>query len=247
MSLIMHSKSLQHTAAEEDFYDLSATSARRRQTPAKIQRNGQTRMKLLQAAGKIIGKYGYAGCTIARVTTQAKIAHGTFYLHFKSQQDLFETVLPALGGTMLHEIAEAIHNPKDIVDLERRGFQANFDYLTKHPYMYRVLSEAELYAPGAFHQHVDAMTSGYARSLRRSKFSKHIDGYTDEELETIATMLIGARTYLLMRYGVVKNSVKPLPPGKLEAYLKFISHGLVGQFSDARQRTAPGPSGADRD
>jgi AcrR family transcriptional regulator len=205
-----------------------ARPQKREPSPAKIQRNEETRMKLIEAAGKTIGKYGYVGCSIARVTTRAKIAHGAFYLHFSSQKDLFDAVLPTLGASMLHVIGQAIQHPKDILDLERRGFEANFDYLTKHPYMYRVLTEAELYAPAAFEQHMNAMVTGYARSLRRSRFSHHIDAYDDEELETIATMLIGARTFLLMRYGVDNNAVKPLPAGKIEAYLKFVAHGLGG-------------------
>jgi hypothetical protein len=107
--------------------------------------------------------------------------------------------------------------------------------------MYRVLSEAELYAPAAFHQHVNAMVTGYVRSLHRSRFLHYIDSYSDDELEAVATMLVGARAYLLMRYGVVNNAVKPLPSGKLEAYLKFVSHGLSG-FGHVAAVTGSGPS-----
>src|SRR3546814_15231196 len=95
--------------------------------------------------------------------------------------------------------------------------------------MYRVLTEAEMFAPAAYHRHMDSMVSGYARSLRRSKFAHQLEGFDSEELETIATMLIGARTFLLMRYGVENNIVKTLPADKLESYLKFIGHGIIGQ------------------
>lgn len=221
----------------------SATTARpqvrkRQRSATQIQRNDLTRLQLLEAAGKVIGKYGYSGCTIARVTAKTKIAHGTFYLHFGCQQDLFDAILPVLGARMLQVIASAIQEPKDIIDLERRGFQANFDYLSKNSYMYRVLTEAELYAPKAFKQHMDNMTSAYGRSLRRSKFTHQLDEFEDEELETIATMLIGARTYLLMRYGVVDNVVKPLPQGKLDSYLKFIAHGITGHLDEVAARTS---------
>lgn len=216
-----------------------AKPRKRRRSESQIQRNEATRLQLLEAAGKMIGKYGYSGCTIARVTAKAKIAHGTFYLHFQSQQDLFDQVLPILGARMLHAIAAAIQDPKDVIDLERRGFQANFDYLTKHAYMYRVLVEAELFAPKAFRQHMDGMTSAYARSLRRSKFAHQIDNFDDDEIETIATMLIGARTYLLMRYGVVDNVVKPLPEGKLESYLKFIALGITGHLTPEKPAAKP--------
>ncbi|WP_197277009.1 TetR/AcrR family transcriptional regulator [Sphingomonas profundi] len=201
---------------------------KRRRSATQVQRNEATRLQLLEAAGKVIGKHGYAGCTIARVTTRTKIAHGTFYLHFASQQDLFDAVLPTLGGRMLASIGRAIHAATDAMELERRGFEANFAYLSRHPYMYRVLSEAELFAPAAFHGYMDRMTRGYVRSLQRSKAATQLADYSADELESIATMLIGARTYLLMRYGIESNAVKPLPAAKLDTYLKFVAHGILG-------------------
>jgi len=199
-------------------------------TAAQARRNEEIRMRLLRAAGKVIGKYGYAGCSIARVTSLARVAHGTFYLHFSSQQDLFDSVLPTLGASMLHIIGQAIHNPKDIMDLEQRAFMTNLNYLVENPYMFRVLTEAELYAPAAFEKHMDAMIAGYTRSLKRSRSLQHIANFSDEELETIASMLIGARTYLVMRYGLEKQAVKSLPAEKIEVYLKFVAHGLTNHF-----------------
>ncbi len=201
---------------------------KRRRSATQIERNEATRLQLLEAAGKVIGKYGYAGCTIARVTTKTKIAHGTFYLHFASRQDLFDAILPTLGARMLAAIGRAIHDVGDAIELERRGFDANFAYLARYPYMYRVLFEAELYAPAAFRAHWDRVTHGYVRSLQRSKTGTQLAGYSDEEMETIATMLIGARSHLLIRYGMEDYAVKALPADKLETYMKIITHGILG-------------------
>jgi len=207
---------------------LKGEAAPRTRSPShrRLQRNEQTRQKLLDAAARVIGRYGYAGCTIARVTARAKIAHGTFYLHFGSQQELFDSVLPTLGSNMLDEIGHAIRSSTDIVDLERRGFEANFDYLAKHSYMYRVLSEAELYAPHAFHRHLDAMVQSYTRSLRRSREAGQLSRFENDELETVATMLIGARTYMLMRFGVRNGIIRERLDDRLETYLKVVAKGI---------------------
>jgi AcrR family transcriptional regulator len=202
---------------------------KRARSATRIKRNEETRLQLLEAAGRVIGKFGYAGCTIARVTEKAKVAHGTFYLHFDSQQNLFDTVLPVLGQDMLHIIGAAIRDSISLVELERRGFEANFKYLANHPYMYRVLAEAERFAPKAFKQHLDRVVAGYAHSLQRSKFGKQLQNFADDELEAVATMLVGARTYLLLRYGVVNNAVKALPTNMMAVYLKLIQHGLSGR------------------
>lgn len=192
-------------------------------------------MRLLEAAGRVIGKYGYAGCTISRVTTRAKIAHGTFYLHFQSQQHLFDTVLPVLGSRMLRFIGEAVHDSLDVLDLERRGFEASFAYLYEHPYMARVTEEAALYAPEAYRQHIDEMITGYTRSLLRSKTGTQIEDFRPEELKTLAHLLIGARLQLMWQYRR-DNQIGPEPPReKVETYLKFVSHGILGVRAPARK------------
>jgi AcrR family transcriptional regulator len=215
-------------AAIRDEVAKGRTGRAEARTPSlqRLQRNEATRQKIVEAAARVIGRYGYAGCTIARVTSRAKIAHGTFYLHFGSQQELFESVLPTLGRNMLEKIGEAIRHSEDIIDLERHGFEANFDYLVKHPYMYRVLSEAELYCPHAFHRHLDAVVESYTRSLRRSRKGNQLASFGDEELETVATMLVGARTYMLMRFGVRSGVIRERLDDKLGTYLKIVAHGI---------------------
>lgn len=201
---------------------------KRQRSEARLQKTAATRLRIIESAGRMIGKYGYAGCSIARVTAETGIAHGTFYLYFKSQQALFDEVLPVLAEQMEVAIREAIRGSSDELDLERRGFTANFDYLSKHPYMYRVLTEAELYAPRAYRDLHASQIRSYASSLRRSlqKSQLHAD-FSENELETLAAMLIGARYYMLNQYGVEDNQIKPLPKGKLETYLKFVTHGLA--------------------
>jgi len=214
------------TARTQEKQKNVAVKTARRRSPRQERKNEATRLCLLESAAHIVGEHGYAGCTIARVTERAGVAHGTFYLHFASQQAMFDELLPVLGAQMLEHIGRAIRSSKDEVDLERKGFKANLDYLVQHPYMYRVLSEAELFAPKAFKQHLDAMAQSYTRSLQRSMSEAHMADYKESELETLATMLIGARTYLLMRYGVDNYTIKGVSKDKLETYLQFISKGI---------------------
>ena len=55
------------------------------------------RRDLLTAAAAIVGKHGYADASIARITKQAGIASGTFYIYFSSRQALFDQLLPDIG------------------------------------------------------------------------------------------------------------------------------------------------------
>jgi Bacterial regulatory proteins, tetR family len=48
----------------------------------RVERNAWTKRKILDAATKIVGKYGYSEASVARITEEAGVAQGTFYNHF---------------------------------------------------------------------------------------------------------------------------------------------------------------------
>jgi AcrR family transcriptional regulator len=211
---------------------------RRRRSEAQVQKNEETRARLLNAAARVIGKYGYAGCSIARVAARAKVAHGTFYLHFKSQQDLFDHLLPALGAEMLEVIGKAVRDSKSLIELEHRGLVANFDYLVQHPYLHRVTSEAELYAPLAYRQYFEELAKPYKKSLRRSMAAQSAPAFSEEQLDAVISMLLGARYYLLTRFCVEGNSLKPLTPELTQTYLRFVAEGLGVKLEAVAQTSA---------
>jgi len=203
-------------------------ATRRRRTPsaAQLQKNEETRRRLIEAAGRVVGKHGYAGASIARITEKAGVAHGAFYLHFKSQQDLFDILLPTIGQDMLTTISEAIHDAGSLDELERRGFHAMIDHLVRHPHLWRVTSEAELYAPKAYRQHLDAMSKRYVRSLKRSLDHDEVRDFAEDELEAVAAMLMGARHYLITRLAMTAGKPRPVDDQLAETYVKLVLHGL---------------------
>src|SRR5882762_5560618 len=75
----------------------------------KLRRNEKhivTRRRLFAAAIKVVGKYGYAGASVARITEEAGVAQGTFYLHFESRQVLLDQLLPAVGEDVTTAVRE---------------------------------------------------------------------------------------------------------------------------------------------
>lgn len=202
-------------------------AGRRPPSARQVAKNAETRRRLLEAAGIVVGRHGYAGASIARITAEAGVAHGAFYLHFANQQALFDVLLPELGGAMLDSLTAAIRDSRSLEDIERRGLQANFAYLAEHPEIYRVMNEAELYAPTAFQQHLKEIQTRYVRSLRRSRdHGGDLRGFADAELETVAALLTGARSYLLMMFCRDGNAIRPLEPEKLQTYLDVFLNGL---------------------
>jgi len=70
----------------------------------RVERNAWTKRKIFDAAAKMVGKYGYAEASVARITEEAGVAQGTFYNHFENRQELLDQLLPKIGIDMVHFI-----------------------------------------------------------------------------------------------------------------------------------------------
>ena len=61
----------------------------------------ERREQLLDAALKAFGRGGYHGTHVEAICTQAGVARGTFYLHFKSKHDVFEALIDRMLSIFL--------------------------------------------------------------------------------------------------------------------------------------------------
>jgi len=196
----------------------------------------QTRRALLDAAIAIVGEEGYAAATVGKITSSAKIANGTFYNYFESQQDIFDQLLPFLGERLVAHVRAQVGETLSGAARERARFVAYFDFCRRNPAFLRVLNEAEVFAPAAYHRHVVAMFEGYLRGLERSAGKNEITAYTREELAPMVFMLMGIRSYVTMlyQYKYIERTAFSIET-LADIYERFIKSGL---FSEAEARSA---------
>jgi AcrR family transcriptional regulator len=205
-------------------HDALITPGARR--PTREQRSVELRKRLFDAAAQVVGEFGYADASISRITERAGIAQGTFYLYFESRQALFDELLPHVGQDMVAYISKAVRNSADIWEVEERGLRAFFAFLRRQPGFFKILNQAETAAPRAHAKHMALLTEHYIASLKRSVAKGEIRDFSDRELEAIAQVFMGARSYLYLRY--LKNG-KPsarLPDWVIGAYMKLVRSGL---------------------
>jgi len=189
----------------------------------------QVRQALFDAAARVVGKHGYAGASISRITTLAGVAQGTFYNYFASRQDLLDQLLPAMGEEMLAHIAAAVREERDEFLREEKRFRAFFAFLQKRPAFLRILNEAEVYAPRGFRQHFANIAAGYRRALERAQGRGALPGFARDEIEPLVFLLMAARSYTSLRYAQAGGGrVKAPPESLMRAYAKLIRHGLSG-------------------
>lgn len=184
------------------------------------------REEIFAAAAKVISDFGYVGTTVARITAEAGIAQGTFYLYFTSRQTLFDELLPHVGEAMLRYIGSRVAGAADIYQMEERGFRAFFDYLKLNPGFFRILNEADASAPVAYQKYYKLLSTHYVASLKRGLESGQVRVFGNDELETLAYVFMGARGYLYVRYVKGHAKVGKLPESVVQTYMKFVRNGL---------------------
>ena len=191
----------------------------------RVERNAWTKRKIFDAATKIVGKYGYAEASVARITEEAGVAQGTFYNHFENRQELLDQLLPTIGIDMVRFIRERTGTAQTArQEIERFG--AFFDFIREVPEFLRILNEAEFFAPIGYQKHFDNISTAYVRILKRARLAGTVDGYSDAEFEAIVHMLMGARGYLSRRYSYSGGAVTAVPDHVISAYQKLMTRGL---------------------
>ena len=196
-----------------------------RQKASREEKARANRLALIRAATYVIGKHGYSGASIGRIAERAKLAQGTFYLYFDSQQDLFNNLLLYLGEDLQEYLNKRVEGAKGYFEVEERGIRAFFEYVKKNPAFFRILKEAEVHAPEAFHAHEAAAYERYYQSLKRAQSNGQIRALAPRELRLITHMLMGARYSIF--YGFANDLERNgLPEWIVDSYLNLIRGGL---------------------
>ena len=197
----------------------------------RIERNAWTKQKIFDAATKIVGKYGYAEASVARITEEAGVAQGTFYNHFENRQELLDQLLPKIGMDMVRFIRARTGTAQTARE-EIERFTAFFDFIGEVPEFLRILNEAEFFAPTGYQKHFDNISTAYVRILKRARLAGTISDFSDEEFEAIVQMLMGARGYLSRRYSYSGGAVTAVPDHVILAYQKLVTRGLFKAADD---------------
>lgn len=76
-----------------------------------------TREKLIEAGKKVIFRKGFHGARVSDITSEAGLAHGTFYIYFKSKEEFLLNLLYSLR----EEILTLVEEGKEAISEGRAG------------------------------------------------------------------------------------------------------------------------------
>jgi len=166
----------------------------------KTERGRRTLRRLLDAAAEEFGARGYHETAISNITQRAGVGLGTFYVYFKSKEEVFRALVADMGVRTRHALAESTRDAHDRLEAERLGIQAYLDFVRSHKALYRVVMEAQFVAPEAYRDYYRTFSAAYRQQLAQAASRGEISAGQDDEVRVWA--LMGASTFLGLRYGV---------------------------------------------
>lgn len=194
----------------------------------KTGRGELTRRKILDAAQHEIGRRGFAEASIATITAEAGVAQGTFYIYFRSKEDVMRELVLHMGRMLRHHLTAATATARDRIEAERLGLRAFLDFVRKNPDLYKLVEESQFVDEKVYRQYYTDFAKSYRVALAAAeKRGEILPGKNDKATEVRAWMLMGISVFLGQRYGLWDPKA-PLDP-IVDAASAMVATGLAGK------------------
>jgi len=202
--------------------------------------------RLLAAAEELFGQRSYGRRTVADLCARARMAIGSFYVHFGSKAEIFAAVVRAINADLRKAMKAALEQADGGQRTrERECFRVYFEMMSKRPWMDRIVRESEFVAPGLFREYYEHLARGYARGVRAAQLTGEVDAHYDPEV--IAYAYTGIGNFVGMRWADWTAGGQ-VPEDVLDDVLELLARGLAPN-AGGTPRLGPGTgrTGADAD
>ncbi|MCK9551318.1 TetR/AcrR family transcriptional regulator [Aquamicrobium sp.] len=184
---------------------------------------------LLNAGCAVVAAEGYSDASVAKIADLAGVAHGTFYNYFEDRKALFNALLPYEGLRMREKIEQIARTAPPGVQREIVRFEAFLNYVIENEGFYRILYEAEIFAPEAHREHMDNIVNGYLGTFRRAMAENRIRRFDDQQLHCLIYQILGMRAYAAMQihYAADQSEKLGIRDCSVEMYGLFFGQSLL--------------------
>jgi len=100
----------------------------------------ETKLKILDAAAKTFGEYGYHQATMTKIAEQAGVAKGTVYWYFTSKEDLFLGLLDNSLDKLYANLEQIVTDRTDPIEKLRRFIMAYLDFFGGQSHLGKIIS-----------------------------------------------------------------------------------------------------------
>ncbi|MDN5337899.1 MAG: hypothetical protein PWQ20_969 [Thermotogaceae bacterium] len=194
--------------------------------PVKIQMlNDSTKMKLFSSAERLFGTKGYHKTQISEITKTAGVAQGTFYLYFQNKKEILKELVKWTNRNLRKELKEVIEALSDRRDMEIAGYFVFLKFFEKHPWMYRIVREAEFVVPDVGIWYYKKLHDSYLEPLKQAISKKQIVNLNPDDL---AVFLMGIGHFMGEDLIVLKKHPEDKFKDSLSKLSRYLFHGIRG-------------------
>lgn len=197
----------------------------------KTKRGERTRQRILDAAEREIGIKGFSDASIATITAEAAVAQGTFYLYFRSKEDVLRELVLRMGRRLRHHLSQAVAGAPDRLAAERQGIRAFLQFVRDNPNLYRVVAESQFVDPAVHRAYYEEFAAGYRAGLEEAAARGEI---APGDAEVRAWALMGVTDMVGRRYSLYDQK-GPLDAVAAAAY-DFVAHGIAPRAEGRARR-----------
>ena len=190
--------------------------------PPKTKRGEQTRQKILDAAEREIGVKGFAEASISTITAEAAVAQGTFYVYFRTKEDVMRELVLRMGRRLRHHLTLATAGIDDRLEVERRGIHAFLRFVRDNPNLYRIVTGMQFVDEATHRRYYEELAASYQAALAAAAGRGAI---APGDAEVRAWALMGVCDMVGRRFALWDKSA-PLDRVADEAYA-LVAQGLA--------------------
>jgi AcrR family transcriptional regulator len=162
---------------------VTAASIRNPEAPNRFDRRREkTREDLIEAAERVISRKGFHQTRISDIATEADVGLGTFYLHFKTKNEIFIELIEHGAAEMRREIAEAKAAATEPADKLRIAIECILGAANEEPEIFRIVF-------GHSPAFLDLMQRVFDPFI--ADFRDDIAPLAGDQAETIANLTVG--------------------------------------------------------
>lgn len=96
-------------------------------------KTGEKYQAIIDAAVRVIAKYGYHNSQVSRIAREAKVADGTIYLYFENKDDILISVFTEKMGQFIETCRERITAAATVEEKLHVLIHAHLSQLAQHP------------------------------------------------------------------------------------------------------------------
>ena len=182
-----------------DFAALVEKAADRKSLRVSKAREKDTAGRLLASAELVFGRSGYGPAHISEITKHAGYAAGTFYTCFQSKKEALSKLVINLRNEL---VLKAVHYSRGCVsrtETEVMALIALFDFISEHPYGYKIMREAEFVDFKLAEDYYMFILKNYTAQMRATSLPGE---FAISDYETLSLMMMGIGHMLGLKYAL---------------------------------------------